>query len=101
MGKQKSQKSAAARTLNIPGVDTREQEDRNPPSIKLGPSIERCWVDPPNSQRCLHYRTIGNSRKTLCGMSGPQALWDFRRDGTRRVCQACHVKASVERAVLR
>lgn len=86
--------SAKARTLSIPGVDVREQNDRAALPAEPGPSIEQVWSEQPLKTAHLAFVAAPIS---LCG-----ARLDRRETGgAKHVCQACRVEASRLRAVLR
>jgi hypothetical protein len=89
----KPQASAAARTLGIPGVDVREQRDREPVPIKATGQVRKAVLDTRRAlgrPKSLHLALYGSS-DALCGT--PVVETDGA-DGLRHMCAVCHVEAS-------
>jgi hypothetical protein len=89
----KPQASAAARTLVMPGVDTREQRDRSPEPIKARGQVRRAVLDTrytPATAKSLHLAPYG-SDVALCGKT---VLQTDGTEGLRHMCAICHVEAS-------
>ena len=86
--------SAAARTLEIPGVDTREQRDCAPVSLApLGVAVPFVLY-PDTPRRSTHLRLRGDSA-ALCGHEYlPGNVGDPKRERPGKVCMACLIEAS-------
>lgn len=83
----KSNKSAAARTLDMPGVDVREQLDRNELDLRGTPLRKLVLQTYPLS---THLATCHKPHKALCGAEGTPS------DAApgKGVCGACRVAAA-------
>lgn len=86
--------SAAARTLDIPVVDTTEQRDHAPVSLSpRGVAVPFVlYSDTP--RRSTHLRLRGDSA-ALCGHEYlPGNVGDPKHKRPGKVCQACRIEAS-------
>lgn len=93
-----SNRSAQKRsTLDIPGVDTREQRDRAAPKL-TGPAIRKASFRPQGGGPIsTHYVRLDSTSRPLCPMTLHP---DPKAEPGQRVCEACRIEAARLRTVL-
>lgn len=85
--------TAKERTVPMPGVDLREQDNRTPAIVDSGPTYATVVGSVPFTK---HIATSRTAQKALCGTSCHFSRYDLA--GLKTVCQACRAEASKARA---
>lgn len=90
--------TAAQRTVCIPGVDLREQDNRNAPPNIARLVVRRAVFRIPNQ---AHPETHLAWETDLRPMCGRETVGAERYETPGKICMACRAEASKQRAVVR